>query len=415
MAVELAEPRAEERMQALLVEPDDAAYYRYSGLLGIWFGEYLQIERAVDLTAGLQLLSSGRFQMAVLEANYPGRSDGRAVVSEIMSNPGASDTPIVILTVDSDPALGLYAIREGVSEFFQKAALDKQVFEYRIRNLLQREFRSRILQSEVSESIERFHHAQGHSQSEITELNQIVAAMKRELEAEYENKIALEKDKNRMQQVFGMYVDPKLVDAILKNEYSVDQKGIVQQVTVLFADIRGYTSLAEKMSPADVIAFLNTYFTAMTEVIMGYGGMIDKYIGDGIMALFGAPSADPEQTENALQAAMEMQMVFELWTPKWEETFGIRPAMGVGVATGEAVVGNVGSFQKISYTAVGDTVNLASRLESLAGPGEVIIPQSLYDRLSEELRRKYTYTARDPVSIKGKSGLYQNYLVSYPV
>ncbi len=404
-----------ERLQALMVEPDDSAFYRYSGLLGMWFGEYLRITRAAGVSEGLEKLAQGDFQMAVFELLDAEHSDPKGSVREITSSAAASDVPIIVLTQSDDAALGLFAIREGVAEFFLKASFDKQLFEYRVRNLLQREFRARILQNQVTESVAQFHHAQGMSQEEITELNQIVESMKRELQSEYDNKILLEKEKNRMQQVFGMYVDPKLVDAILKNEFSVEQKGIVQDVSVLFADIRGYTTLAEKMRPEDVIAFLNTYFTAMTEVIMGFGGMIDKYIGDGIMALFGAPGVDPEHAENALQAALEMQMVFELWLPKWEETFGIRPAMGVGVASGEAVVGNVGSFQKISYTAVGDTVNLASRLESLAQSGEVLIPAGLFERLNDELKKKYTYTARESVTIKGKSGTHAIYQVSYPV
>lgn len=405
----------DDQLDLLMIEPNDEAYFRYSGLLSIWFSGYLRIKRAATLAEGIALLNSGAYQCAIADVVFPEAPDAKTNIKGLLGEAGAGDTPIVLLASVDEPALPLFALREGAAEYFTRAGLDKNLFEYRMRNLLQREFRARILQNQIGESVQRFQRAQGLTQNEIADLNEMVRAMKLELEGEYENKIALEKEKNRMQQVFGMYVDPKVVDAILKNELDVEQKGVQQEITVLFADIRGYTTLAERMRPEDVIAFLNTYFTAMTEVIMGYGGMIDKYIGDGIMTLFGAPVYEPEHRENALQTAMEMQMVFELWQPRWETNFGIRPAMGVGLASGMAVVGNVGSFQKISYTAVGDIVNMAARLESLAAGGEVLIPEDFYEKLSPELREKYTYSARDPVEIKGKSGRYHIYSVTYPV
>lgn len=145
---------------------------------------------------------------------------------------------------------------------------------------------------------------------------------------------------------------------------------------------------------------------------MGYDGMIDKYIGDSIMALFGAPIYRDNHAEDALQAAMEMQGVFQVWQGTWEANYGIKPSMGIGLASGDVVVGNVGSFQKISYTAVGDTVNVASRLESMAKPGEVLISEFLYKKLGPGLLEKYSYEPLEPIQIKGKSGLYQTYRVS---
>ena len=240
-------------------------------------------------------------------------------------------------------------------------------------------------------------------------MSETIERMRTELEQEYQNKLQLEKDKSRMQSVFGMYVDPKIVEGILSEEIAVDQKGRRQDVTVMFADLRGYTSMTEDMDPEKVISFLNEYFTSMTEVIMGYGGMVDKYIGDGIMCVFGTPIADPEHRDRALLTAMEMFSIFELWQTNWEANYNIRPAMGIGLASGDVVVGNVGSFQKISYTAVGDTVNLAARLESLAKPGEVLISSDLFEKLNDTTRQKYSFEQLEPIDIRGKRGKHQVY------
>jgi class 3 adenylate cyclase len=254
--------------------------------------------------------------------------------------------------------------------------------------------------------------AHGDTLKEIRDLNELVGEMKKTLESEYEKKMRLEEEKNRMQSIFGLYVDPSIVRGIMNNEFSIEQKGTLQEITVLFSDIRGYTSIAEKMLPRDVISFLNEYFTSMTEIILGHGGMIDKYIGDAIMCLFGAPLSNPEHRDLALQAAMDMQMTFELWVKNWEKSYGISPGMGIGLASGMAVVGNVGSFQKLSYTAVGDTVNLAARLESIAKPGAVLISEDIHVNLGPELREKYLFEGLEPVALKGKSGFYKTFSVS---
>lgn len=170
--------------------------------------------------------------------------------------------------------------------------------------------------------------------------------------------------------------------------------------------------MSSKMSSEDVISFLNEYFTAMTEVIMGYNGMVDKYMGDGIMCLFGAPMKDSNHHSNAVEAAIEMRNVFELWQANWIKNYDIKPEQGIGLASGSAVVGNLGGFQKVSYTAIGSVVNLASRLEGIAGAGDIVISDELFQKLNDEIRSQNEFEPLAPIPIKGLDGRHHIYRLS---
>jgi adenylate cyclase len=135
------------------------------------------------------------------------------------------------------------------------------------------------------------------------------------------------------------------------------------RITVLFSDIRSYTTLSEKLSPEAVVEWLNEYFGAQVAVIFRHRGTVDKFIGDAVMAFWGAPLPEPEQERLAALCAAEMVATARRMAEDWQRRGGPPLAIGVGIATGDAVVGNVGSHQLRSYTAIGDTVNLASRLE----------------------------------------------------
>ena len=144
-----------------------------------------------------------------------------------------------------------------------------------------------------------------------------------------------------------------------------------QTITVLFADIRGFTRISEHAPPEQIVSLLNRYFSAMTDIIFAHGGTLDKYLGDGLMALFGAPTTTPEDASNALNAAVAMQRRIigindELRTEGFSEL-----GVGIGLHTGEVTVGYIGSERRSEYTAIGDAVNTASRLESNARGGEI--------------------------------------------
>jgi adenylate cyclase len=156
-------------------------------------------------------------------------------------------------------------------------------------------------------------------------------------------------------------------------------------VTVLFSDIRGFTSLSERVEPEQVAEMLREYLTEMTEVVFRYGGTVDKYIGDCIMALYNAPVDDPDHAAKAIRTGLEFLERTAGVSARWESRLGVRIRAGVGINTGEAVVGTMGSRQRLEYTAIGDTVNLASRLEGLTkvhGAG-IIISETTLQRVRD--------------------------------
>jgi Adenylate cyclase, family 3 (some proteins contain HAMP domain) len=172
---------------------------------------------------------------------------------------------------------------------------------------------------------------------------------------------------------YSRFMPEYVVKQLLDNPDSFKLGGANQTVTVLFADIRGFTALSERENPEKIVGLLNRYFSAMSEIIFAHGGTLDKYIGDGLMAIFGAPTATPDDPLNAINAAVAMQ---KRLVPLNEElrAEGFLPiSVGMGLHTGEATIGYVGSNQRSEYTAIGDTVNLASRLESNAAGGQILL------------------------------------------
>jgi len=167
---------------------------------------------------------------------------------------------------------------------------------------------------------------------------------------------------------------------------------------VMFADIRGCTAFAEHENPEKVVGLLNLYFTAMSEIIFEHGGTLDKYIGDGLMALFGAPTATPDDPANALRTAVAMQERITTLNDELVEQGYASVAVGIGLHTGEATIGYIGSERRSEYTAIGDTVNLASRLESNSIGGQILI--------SEATRRAagdiFPLVKREPLVVKNR-------------
>jgi len=170
-------------------------------------------------------------------------------------------------------------------------------------------------------------------------------------------------ERERLKMGFARYVSQHVLDTIIKSGTPPKMEGERKKVTILFSDIRKFTQLAEKLPPEEVVHLLNEYFEQMIEVIFTYAGTLDKFIGDGIMVEFGAPLDDQRQEEHAVQAAMAMHKALNQLNAKWDKEGRPMLQMGIGIHTGEAILGNVGSEKRIDYTAIGDTVNVSSRLE----------------------------------------------------
>lgn len=197
---------------------------------------------------------------------------------------------------------------------------------------------------------------------------------------------------------YGRFLPEYVVKQMLENPDSFKLGGVLQTITVLFADIRGFTRISEHASPEKIVQLLNRYFSAMTDIIFAHGGTLDKYLGDGLMALFGAPTVTPKDAENAIATAVAMQRRMLSINDELHEEGFPEIGIGIGLHTGEVTVGYIGSERRSEYTAIGDAVNTASRLESNAKAGEILVSEVT----AKAAHSRYQLAPRDPISVKNR-------------
>jgi len=213
-----------------------------------------------------------------------------------------------------------------------------------------------------------------------------------------------EREKARVKKMFQGYVSDDVVDMLLSSEKKLDLQGESTFITVLFSDIRQFTTISEKLTAHETVEFLNAYFSKVVAIIQEEGGRIDKFIGDAVMAEFGAPYPYPDHARRALRAACRMRGVaseFATWMQTRFQDRDIPPfAVGIGIHTGEAVVGNIGSEKRMEYTAIGDTVNVASRLEGKTKDLHCVIAASA--ETVEAAGANIKTGLNDTVTVKGR-------------
>jgi len=196
----------------------------------------------------------------------------------------------------------------------------------------------------------------------------------------------------------GRFLSPAIVDEIMKRDSTLELGGWKRVVTTLFCDIRGFTPMTERMAPADIVQLLNEHFTAMTEIVFEHKGTLDKYIGDEIMAVFGAPLSAVDDAERAVRAALAIQARNTALNEKRRSKGQPEIALGIGMDTGEVIAGYVGSPQRMEFTVVGDHVNTAHRLCDLAAPGQILIGKPTYEGIQDAVRAN----SIGPVMLEGK-------------
>ena len=197
---------------------------------------------------------------------------------------------------------------------------------------------------------------------------------------------------------YSRFLPEYVVKQMLENPDSFKLGGVGQTITILFADIRGFTRISEHAAPEKIVNLLNRYFSAMTDIIFAHGGTLDKYLGDGLMALFGAPTTTPEDASNALNAAVAMQRRLLGINQELRQEGLSEVGVGIGLHTGDVIVGYIGSERRSEYTAIGDAVNTASRLESNAKGGQILIS----DATAKAARSRYKLHPRDPITVKNR-------------
>ncbi|MBP0030406.1 adenylate/guanylate cyclase domain-containing protein [Roseofilum sp. Guam] len=202
------------------------------------------------------------------------------------------------------------------------------------------------------------------------------------------------------------YMSPQLVKAIIDNKEESLLKTGKKDLVMLFSDIRNFTTHCEMLEPETMVEYLNIYFTHMVDVIFSYGGTVNKFVGDMIVCMFGAPAPLEQSEKKAIQTAIAMQQCLQSIPVPWiRENF----KTGIGISSGKVVVGNIGARQHVDYTAIGDKVNTASRLQSIAEGGQILVDRSIYDRTVDY----FNFKEVGLVNVKGKTQTVEIFEVLY--
>lgn len=239
-----------------------------------------------------------------------------------------------------------------------------------------------------------------HTSDEFGELAKAINGMTRGL-----------REREHLKMNFTRYVSQHVLDTILKSEKPARIEGERKKITVLFSDIRQFTHLSELLAPEQVVTLLNAYLEVMIDVIFAHQGTLDKFIGDAIMVEFGAPLDDPLQELHAIETAIAMHKAMVVFSNKLEKEGKPRLAMGIGIHTGYAIVGNIGSEKRMEYTAIGDTVNVASRLETATK--ELKTPILISETTYAAVKDKFPLKSLGPMTLVGKDSPIEVYAL-YP-
>lgn len=218
------------------------------------------------------------------------------------------------------------------------------------------------------------------------------------------NFLQTEKDRQHIRGAFSRYLSPEVVKRLSEKPDQLKLGGEIREMTVLFADIRGFTALSENYSAQELTQFMNRFLTPMTDIILKHKGTIDKYMGDCVMAFWNAPLDDPQHALHACQAAVTMQKYLKIWN---QENPSQPVELAIGINTGKCCVGNMGSSQRFDYSALGDEVNLASRLQSVSGNygADILVSEKTYAAVKEHFK----FTELDLIQVKGKSKPVKTY------
>jgi adenylate cyclase len=231
--------------------------------------------------------------------------------------------------------------------------------------------------------------------------NQAAVAIQNSLFARKIEKEALTRER------FQRLLSPAIAELVVSGEVAVEKGGQARETTVFFSDIRGFTALSETRSAQEIVDMLNEYFEQMVEIIFRHEGTLDKFVGDEIMALFGSPVSHPDDAYRAVKVACEQLQALEDWNRVRIAESEPAIHIGIGINTGSVVAGYLGSSKALEYTVIGDVVNTASRLCSVAGAGEIIISRNTYDQVKDY----FDTQELSPTQVKGKAQALQVYKV----
>ncbi|HWE60856.1 MAG TPA: adenylate/guanylate cyclase domain-containing protein [Chloroflexota bacterium] len=320
--------------------------------------EGYQVLTASSGPEALQLTDADDVDLLILDVMMPGMS-GYDVCRVLRAADATRFLPIILVTALKDVEDRVRGLEAGADDFISKPC-DEVELKARVRSLLR-------------------------------------------IKALHEQ---LEQRNNLLLDALQRAVSPGVAAQILADpDRYLHPGGVRRAVTILFGDVRGYTSMAEELPPHEAMSILNTYLARIIEIVYRHGGTVNQLLGDGVMALFGAPIEHDDHPRRAAAAALEMQQA--VGSLELEQFPQVRLRMGVGINSGDVVVGHIGSELRMDYTAVGDAVNLAARFEQNAGPGQILVTQATYEQIADHFEVQPVGTLR----VHGREGWAQGYSV----
>jgi adenylate cyclase len=286
--------------------------------------------------------------------------DGFQVCRHLKADPATWLIPVIMVTVLNKQTDRVRAMEAGADEILSKPVYPEEL-SARIRSLMRLR--------EAWEALERARHEQ-------------------------------------VQNLFSRYLCPELVEDLLSSSDGRAEELLTRserrEAVVMFADLRGFTGLAERLEAGQVVDLLNGYFAMTTRVAHAHQGTVFSMAGDGLLVGFGVPIAQPDAADRAFDCARQMQQTFSALCDQWRRQWAVDSGLGIGISRGEVVVGNVGSESFMSYTLIGDPVNVADRLQSQARPGEVLLSDRVHETLAAE-RASACERLANPLFLKGRT------------
>jgi class 3 adenylate cyclase len=285
--------------------------------------------------------------------------NGAEVLLALKANPDLRGLPVIVVSAADQMENAVKCIELGAEDFLPKP------------------FNPTLLRARVATSIEK---------KQLRDLDR-------------QRLLELGRAHELVRRAFGRYVSEEVAASILQSPEGLEMGGEEREVTILMSDLRGFSAMAARLTPHQVIEFLNLYLETMVEVISRYEGTIDEIIGDAILVIFGAPLAREDHAARAVACALAMQLAMTEVNQRLAARGAAELEMGIGIHTGRVIVGNIGSLRRTKYAAVGSNVNLAGRIESFTTGGQILISENVLDKIRSPLRLE----ARFQVEPKGAS------------
>lgn len=342
-------------------------------------------EMAENGQKAIEMLRQKPFDLVLLDMIMP-EMDGFETLLAIKSDSHLRHIPVIMVSALEDMANVVKCIEKGAEDYLPKPP-DEILFRARIGACLEKK---------------RLRDAEIENQNRLKKLNE-----------------TLEIRNHFIRETFGKYLSDEIVESILETPGGLKLGGESRVLTVMMADLRGFTSIGERLPPEEVVGIINTFLEVMTEIIFKYGGTIDEFIGDAILVIFGAPIQHGDEASRAVACALEMQLAMGTVNERNHQAGRPAVAMGIGLNTGQVVVGNIGSKKRVKYGVVGKNVNLTSRIESYTTGGQIFISESTMNSCNGTLRidnflEVHPKGLAQPITIFEVGGIRGTFNVSLP-